>query len=277
MVLLDMVAKLKTDDTKVVVAHFDHGIRENSIADRLHVEMLAKQYGLPFVFARAELGRGASEDEARRARYDFLKKVKAQSQSDRILTAHHLDDVIETAVHNLLRGTGRKGMSSLKSVDGIMRPLLHLPKSQIVKYARDNQLVWREDETNKDVKYRRNYIRHQILPRLRSQPEVLHKLSYLVKRQAELNALIDNELFIILHQQPKLNQLARSVVISLPHQLSAELIAEWLRLNGVRQFDQKLIEKAVMATKTYKSGKQLKLNANYFLMFEPKLVSINKL
>ncbi|QQS18837.1 hypothetical protein IPL68_02130 [Candidatus Saccharibacteria bacterium] len=87
------------------MAHFDHGIRPDSVEDRKLVQKLAKQYGLPFVYDRAELGAGASEAVAREARYAFLSRVKEAVGADAIITAHHEDDVLETIIINWLRGT----------------------------------------------------------------------------------------------------------------------------------------------------------------------------
>src|SRR5437764_343012 len=111
--LLDMLAR--SDDLKLVVAHFDHGIRKDSAKDRKFVEDLAKNYDLPFVYEEGHLGSGTSEAVARGARYDFLHRVKKSHGAQAIITAHHQDDVLETAIINLLRGTGRKGLTSLTS------------------------------------------------------------------------------------------------------------------------------------------------------------------
>src|SRR4051794_16456164 len=98
---------------KLTVSHFDHGIRDDSHLDRAHVQALARRYQLPFVYDKGALGPGASEAEARTARYQFLDNVKTKTGAHAIVTAHHQDDVLETAIINLLRGTGRKGLSSL--------------------------------------------------------------------------------------------------------------------------------------------------------------------
>src|SRR6476469_10942255 len=146
-VLLDLLRLYP--GVKVTVAHFDHGIREDSHLDRAYVAELAKRYRLPFVYDKGQLGPDASEAEARRARYDFLSKVQQKTGSDALVTAHHENDVLETAIINLLRGTGRKGLSSLTNGEGIIRPLLDVPKSEIIDYAKRHGLQWREDSTNK--------------------------------------------------------------------------------------------------------------------------------
>src|SRR5438132_889977 len=107
MVLLDL---LRTKpELKLIVAHYDHGMRPNSTADRQLVQAVSKHHGLTFIYDQGKLG-NASEATARRARYDFLHQVREASQARAIITAHHQDDLLETAILNILRGTGRRGL-----------------------------------------------------------------------------------------------------------------------------------------------------------------------
>lgn len=116
-VLLDMLAKQA--DLQLVIAHFDHGIREDSKQDALFVAHLAAKYHVPFESERVELGHGASEALAREKRYAFLRMMFKKYNADAIITAHHQDDVIETSMINILRGTGRHGLSSSKALPNL--------------------------------------------------------------------------------------------------------------------------------------------------------------
>ena len=272
-VLLDIARKIP--HVHLTVAHFDHGIRHDSAEDRVFVERAARVCGLPFVFSNGNLGAEASEEKARNARYVFLRKVQKQAGADGILTAHHMNDVLETATHNLLRGTGRKGMSSLKSIDGIHRPLLHLPKNKLMEHAHSHGLEWREDSTNSDMRYRRNYIRHQLLPMMQKKsPQKYSALQSLVKRQAVLNTAIDTALHTILHVQPHTASLRRHDVIILPHNVARELVGEWLRVNGKREFNRRHLERATIALKTARPSTTLILDKTYRLEFDKKLARI---
>src|SRR5689334_6585659 len=91
-------------DLKLTVAHFDHGIRDDSAQDLLLVEKVAKSYGRPFVFKAGRLGPDASEAGARTARYRFLRQVLRDCGAKAIITGHHQDDLLETAILNMLRG-----------------------------------------------------------------------------------------------------------------------------------------------------------------------------
>lgn len=240
-------------DMELVVAHFDHGIRPDSPKDSQLVRKVATGYGLRFVVESGRLGSGASEAVARAARYEFLGRVKTTHGADAIVTAHHQDDVLETAIINLLRGTGRKGLSSLRSTDEIKRPLLDVSKQTIRGYAEHHSLKWREDSTNKDDSYLRNYVRLRILPRL-SQAEK-NSLLEILSHAAKTNEQLDIELLRLLPAGAE--SLKRKEIIGLSHAAGRELVAAWLRSNGVRNFDRTTLERLVVAAKTSPAGKHL--------------------
>lgn len=105
------------------------------------------------------------QEAARILRYNYFNEIAQQHSFDYILTAHHLDDNLETFFINLLRGTGLKGLTGMKiKQNKLIRPLLFVPKRQILEYANNEHLNWREDSSNKEDKYTRNYIRHHIIP-----------------------------------------------------------------------------------------------------------------
>lgn len=164
MVLLNLLKKQAGVD--IIVGHLDHGIRMDSKLDEALVAETAKKNGMIYEFKKIKLGPDASEDTARSARYKFLENLNKKYKTVGIITAHHQDDLIESAIMNLLRGTGPSGLVSMIKNKKIVRPLLHVPKSEITKYAKDNKVRWREDSSNQDTKYLRNYIRKNLLPKL---------------------------------------------------------------------------------------------------------------
>lgn len=252
-VLLYLLAQ--RPDFKLTVAHFDHGIRPDSAADRLFVQKLATQYELPFVFDEARLGPAASEEAARTARYAFLRKVQDVVGAEAILTAHHQDDALETAIINLIRGTGRKGLASLQSIDGIKRPLLHIPKERLRKYALDQGLQWREDSTNADAAYLRNYIRHTIIPRLPAAER--ERMVAIVRTMRDTNQELDRLLNTYLQEHSEQGRLRRHDFIMLPHGMAREVMASWLRQNDLRGFDKTMLERLVHAAKIYKVDRRV--------------------
>jgi tRNA(Ile)-lysidine synthase len=255
----------------LTVAHFDHGIREDSMEDRQFVERLAGMYGLAFVFDEGRLGPGASEAVARDARYAFLRRVKQASGAQYLVTAHHEDDVFETAILNLMRGTGRKGLSSLRSTNEVYRPLLGTPKEHVITYARKRGLEWREDSTNASDDYLRNYIRHNVMPRFDTVAR--DRLRELITTARDTNVEIDGLLAEQLHLQPSGDVLDRYWFIMLPHNVAREIIAAWLRRLGVTNFDRQLLERIVVAGKTYAPGKLVDINGRYVIMvYDDRLV-----
>ena len=268
-------AKDSTNRFRFVVAHYDHGIREDSKLDRELVQKLARKYNLPFVYDQGNLGPKASEATAREARYAFLNKVKDSVGAQAIITAHHQDDVLETAIINLLRGTNRKGLSSLQSRTDIVRPLLNIPKREIIKYAKTHKLNWREDSTNQDTKYLRNHIRCNILPKFSGAQK-----AQLLKHIAELNQTnkkIDNALVAQFLVQPSVNELDRRWFIELPHAVAREVLASWLRQRGLTTVDKKKLEQLVIAAKTLTKGKRSDINSRYYMLVEKdKLVLVER-
>lgn len=271
MSLMHMLAAHHRDKSRPVrftVAHFDHGIRDDSHIDRQLVAETARRLKLPFVYGEGGLGPQASEDEARQARYEFLRSVQQHANARAIVTAHHHDDVVETAVLNLLRGTGRKGLSSLKSRDGLVRPLLHVPKHALRAYAEANGLVWHEDSTNINQVYRRNYVRHSIIKRAKEKsPQEYRRLLMLLRRQRELNHAIDGLLEQLLHVQSSRTALRRRDVVNLPYAVAAELVAEWLRQNGKGNFNKWLIDRLTVAIRTARPYTELLLDSRSKVSF----------
>jgi tRNA(Ile)-lysidine synthase len=264
MVLLDMLRA--QPGVELVVAHFDHGIRPDSAADRKFVQEVASSRDLPFMYEEGELGADASEAVARAARYGFLRRVRKEQGARTIVIAHHQDDVLETAVLNLLRGTGRKGLASLGSNGEIVRPLLDTPKQALLEYARKHQLEWREDPTNTDERYLRNYVRQKIIPRFSAQAR--QELLGRIGAMRELNREIDEMLEAVLRAQPGADRLHRRWFIALPHNVSREVLAAWLRQNGVPGFTRQQIERLVAAAKTKPPGKLADIDAAHVLSIE---------
>ena len=257
-----------------VVAHFDHGIRADSAEDRKFVQKLAKKYGLEFTYKTEKLGKSASEELARSRRYRFLATAVKKHHAEAIITAHHKDDLLETAVFNLLRGTGRSGLTSLKSTDEIIRPLLNYKKTQIIRYAKDNKLVWREDSTNKTLKYSRNKIRNFLGGVTSLEKDKINNLiSDASSRNLEIDALVEG---LFIHGYNKQNKrFDRTFFISLPHKIACEVLVFWLKKLEV-QYDKKLIEKLANDLKVLLPGSRVDISKNYFFIIDKKQISIER-
>jgi tRNA(Ile)-lysidine synthetase-like protein len=265
-VLLHLMKQKQTEkrNYKFIVAHFDHGIRSDSAKDRQFVQDLAAEYGMPFVFDQANLGEGASEALARSARYKFLSGVRQASNANAIITAHHQDDVLETAILNISRGTGRKGLTSLDNRVNIKRPLLEVPKSDIIAYAKDHNLHWREDSTNTDQRYKRNYVRHSVVPQL--DDATREHLHLIIKELRLINRQIDIAIVNQLHQQGRSGAIDREYFNQLPYEVSKEVLATWLREQGLAGFDATTIERLAIGAKTLSPGKRLDVFGGRYIL-----------
>ncbi|MBQ9625072.1 MAG: tRNA lysidine(34) synthetase TilS [Clostridia bacterium] len=173
MVLLALVCKYKEEYGIVpVVCHFEHGIRgKASVCDMELVKKRCNFYGVPFLLRREnipEISGGANiEAVARQRRYAYFYECLKTQNADCLVLAHHKDDNVETVLMNIIRGCGIGGLAGMESTDKICRPLLHFTKEQLYKYAREHNIPFNEDETNKDTAYLRNSIRHELLPLLK--------------------------------------------------------------------------------------------------------------
>jgi tRNA(Ile)-lysidine synthase len=254
-VLLDLLAQQK--DLELVVAHFDHGIRADSADDAKFVEGLAKKYGFVFELGHGHLGKDVSEAEARDKRYAFLKNVQSKNRAVAIITAHHQDDLIETSIINILRGTSRRGLTSLKTSNDIIRPLLEYPKAQLLAYAKQHELSWHEDSTNADTKYLRNKIRLEIVPKM--DEEQRRQWLDILQGMEPINNKIDLEIQQILRYGLHKGQLVlnRKWFTMLPHNIAKEVIVNILVKTGATEIDKKTVERLSVQIKTLRHGKVL--------------------
>lgn len=256
MTLLYLLSEIKHQDIEFIVAHFNHGIREDSEKDQKLVEKMANHYGFVIETLNGHLGNEASEEEARNARLNFLKNSKDKYKADKIITAHHKDDLIETALINILRGSGRRGINALISSDNYIRPLVNYSKSEILDYAKTNKIEWHEDYTNQETKYLRNYLRHNILSSLGSNEK--EKLASIISDQNKLNKEID----LILDSISSGKNLDRQLLNTLDHDLIKEVIIAWLRKNNIFNYDKALINRITIETLVFHPGKTITINKN---------------
>lgn len=267
-VLLDMLAS-SPQGSEFVVAHFDHGMRTDSKQDAEFVEQLAKKYDLEFITERAELGKSASEDQARVARYNFLRQAQKQHNAIAIITAHHQDDLLETMMLHVQRGTGRAGLTPMNA-HGVVRPLLYTSKKQILLYAQQHKLQWHEDHTNKNQKYARNKIRALLAANQNSAQQLLN----IHKTMLPINATIEELLLDVYNYAVLDNQIIRARFVQLPYAAQCELIYMWLKKNGVQNVQKRLVQNAVIACKTYAPHKKMSLGKNADLLSQQKLIKI---
>ncbi|MGY6561555.1 MAG: tRNA lysidine(34) synthetase TilS [Luteibaculaceae bacterium] len=152
------------------LAHVNYNLRGNdSVADALCVENLAKQLNVPLYIASTTQDSLKEIDNntqlaARKYRYQFFDSIMKKHKFSYLATAHHGDDKIETFFLNLFRGTGIAGITGISAQEKIIRPLLQYSKQELTQFAAQNKLLWREDASNNTNYYERNKIRNQLIP-----------------------------------------------------------------------------------------------------------------
>ena len=198
MVLLEKF--FRDDPENIVVAHFNHGTRKSADLDEQFVFSRCKELKVPFETMKIMLGEGVSEELARQKRYDFLYHV-ANKYGGEIYTAHHLDDLIESITINLIRGTGWRGLTPF-SDNRIHRPFIEMGfyKTDILRFAAKNKVLFREDPTNSTDDYLRNRVRARLLSLPQSEKERLiqfYKSQTAIRQEIEeLSESIFNSLII---------------------------------------------------------------------------------
>lgn len=156
------------------MAHCNFGLRgEESDKDELFVKELAGRLGTRVFVKRFETKAYGAEKgistqmAARELRYEWFYKLLEEENLSGIIAAHHADDQLETVMLNLLRGTGIEGIYGMsESREKIIRPLLPFSRTAISEFAGAEGIDWREDSSNASIDYKRNFIRHQVMPRI---------------------------------------------------------------------------------------------------------------
>ena len=170
-VLLRTLASLGRD---VVAAHVDHGLRPESADDGAFVAALGAELGVPVVRLAVSVGEGNVQAQARRARYAALAEAARQHACAAVVTGHTATDQAETVLLALARGAGLRGLGGMEPSRALgevrlIRPLLQTTKKEVEAEARARGWTWREDASNATGRYRRNRIRHDVLPALRAE------------------------------------------------------------------------------------------------------------
>lgn len=172
MVLLDLFYKLRFD---IAIAHCNFQLRgKESDADELFVKVKSEKLKVKSYLIRFDTENYSKENKlsiqsaARKLRYDWFQELLLDNQLDFLVTAHHMDDNVETFLINFTRGTGLEGLTGIPAQNGnIIRPLLAFSRLEIENYALENEIQWREDSSNASDKYFRNKLRHDIVPILK--------------------------------------------------------------------------------------------------------------
>ena len=188
---------LSGSDVPVLAVHIDHGLQDESGDWSRHCEAFAESLGIGFqcrkVAVQLESGKGP-EASARDARYNALHAELGPG--DWLLSAHHREDQAETLLLNLVRGTGPAGIAGIGAVrrfgpGWLVRPLLYFDRADLKAYAESHAINWIDDPSNSDKRFDRNFLRHEILPRLKTRwPDIATRLQRSALHASEATSLL---------------------------------------------------------------------------------------
>lgn len=169
MVLTDL---LKQSDISFGIAHCNFQLRgDESEGDGAFVKSRAEAYGVPFYTESFDTRGYAKENNmslqmaARELRYNWMEEIREKEKYDFLVTAHHINDSIETIILNLIKGTGISGIHGILPKQGkLIRPMLFAKREEIEAYVKENNIPYRKDSSNDELKYERNKLRNKVIP-----------------------------------------------------------------------------------------------------------------
>ena len=180
MVLLTLLLAVKKEkNLKLVCAHVNHKLRKESDDEAEMVKKYCEKENIIFEYMIIDKYKGNTENYAREKRYEFFDKLIKKYSSPYLLTAHHGDDLTETIMMRLIRGSSLKGYAGFSEVTEkngykIYRPLITKTKTELLNYAKENNIPYAIDQTNESDNYTRNRIRKYILPTLKKENINVH-------------------------------------------------------------------------------------------------------
>jgi tRNA(Ile)-lysidine synthase len=267
MVLLHLCHQLELD---IRVAHCNFQLRSDesdededfvkSQTDKLQIPIFIKKFDTK---SYAEKEKLSIQVVARNLRYEWFNTLLINNDYDYILTAHHLDDSLETFLINFTRGSGLDGLTGIPQQNGtIIRPLLPFSRNEIEVFAKENNVEWREDSSNASDNYLRNKLRHDVIPMLKKiNPSLLHSFENTISNLKQAQSLVDDASRIIYRKvvtdinfQKRINL---TELIQLPNYHA--YLYQWLEPLGFSDWD------SINDLATAQSGKQIH-SQNYTLL-----------
>jgi tRNA(Ile)-lysidine synthase len=215
------------------VLHVDHGLRADSALDADFVRALGARLGVPVTVERVRVGPGSLEAAARTARYAALEAWADRLGAARIAVGHTADDQAETVLMRVLGGAGVRGLAAIPPVRGrLIRPLLEVRRATLREHLAAAGLTWVEDPTNRDPKFLRNRIRHELLPLLAASyhADVVPALATIARRARETVDALERSATLALARlaQPGADALTlpRAALAALPAPVAAEVLRQ---------------------------------------------------
>lgn len=264
------------------LAHCNFQLRGSEANDdTVFCEDFAKTINVPFHVTYFDTKAYVAEHKlsvqmaARELRYNWFKTLKTDHQFDFILTAHHANDNLETLLVNLIRGTGVRGLQGIpEKQNSMIRPLLFVTKEDIRIYATENKLEFREDSSNQEVKYKRNFIRHQIVPELKKLnpaiEDTIHTSVQFFKQSADIVIEYAALKFQTICKEEN-NQLFIDIKLLLSEKQKETLLFEWLydkqfKTSQIHQLAEVLVAEEKVGKQFSSATHKLVIDRNYIIV-----------
>lgn len=259
MVLLDLFQQL---DYEIAVLHCNFSLRDlESDGDAEFLNEYCENQQIPLFIKKFDTNQFAKEAKlsiqvaARKLRYDWFYEQLEEKEFGYLLTAHHLEDSLETFLINLTRGTGLEGLTGIPiQNDKIIRPLLPFSRAEIEDYIRENNLQWREDSSNASDKYFRNKVRHAIVPVLKElNPNLLSSFQNTVQNLQQAQSLVEDASKLVFQMvvQEENNQMKINLIELLKLPNYSAYLYQWLKDFGFTAWND------ITDLVTAQSGKQV--------------------
>lgn len=244
--MLDALHRLVPDlGHRLVVASVDHGLRPEARDEVALVARLADERGLSFAAISLGLSEGTSMGDARRARYAALHRIAAHAGASAVAVGHTLEDQAETVLARLVRGSGLRGLRSIQPMrtDGVIRPLLDASREQVRAHLASHALPFVSDPSNRDARYLRVRLRHDVLPRLVSEDAaVAAHLAALADEANELAEYVDGLVEPWVSTQLQAEELVAAQLESVPRPFRAQAISSLVARRTGREPGRRVVE-----------------------------------
>ena len=251
--LLHLLIQNPNWQNKLTAVYINHQLSSNADAWQTHCQKICETYGIHFQAYKIDIkniSAGESlEAKAREARYAVLGQlIDANSV---LLTAHHQDDQAETLLINACRGSGVAGIAAMPYEKAFaqgrhIRPLLMQTRAHLLEYAQQHQLQWIEDESNRNLDFDRNFLRHEIIPRLRSHwPAITQTLARVANHATEALTLLETVAYQ--DSQRCIDTTKKTLfiheLVQLPEVQQKNLVRYWCKLLGMALPDHKHLQR----------------------------------
>ena len=284
MCLLNLLVKINAN---VICVHINHNTRKKCEQEYQFVKKYLQTKNIPLEYYKIEKYRKGkfSEAEARNIRYEKLKEIADKYQAKYILTAHHGDDLTETILMRILRGSTLERYAGFKKETTfknhiLLRPLIHKKKKEIYAYLKENQIPYVEDESNASDEYIRNRIRHHIIPLLEQEnPKYVEKFLKFSETLIEKNTIISEEIIKIRTRIEKEKKIDISKFLELSPLMQKTYIESYLK-EIYQEKIEKISSKHLLLFLKYINTSQMSLKINfpdhYILNKEKNLIWLEK-